>query len=361
MSFQWIPAQIDIESRPNGTDSDSFYTGFKPGYYLGKETDNGYYIINTYGYSNFGYNPSEQEAWVMTRYPFHRFLVSAFTSADDAVDSFYMTPNVTNGVGMSIRDSSNQYTYFGKPVYYGGGYCLKYSPSEGKYIIVAASDEKPFTEPTYSTNVLSGGLSGDYFWKGTVDELYLNSGTTYSNVTFSLTGASDEYKSYNDDYIDHFTLESKVDCFKCTTPASLSARTQRPAGEYTNEETGEKRIVGSKSYMGGDGSLWYGHSLSGRFQPPYWESLMHGRITYRANTTYWGNAWVGSESQTELYVYPNAQNPLPNSFTLRRYKWNVETSTYDEIVSAAIAMEKGPYYLLSSESTILMGECSQWR
>lgn len=352
MSWQWIPAELDVNPHNSGSEPTLTETinGWRPGYYIGEGNDDGYYIVNAAGYRNFG---TSDPNWIVTTYPYQQFSVSACTSADSVVSEFIMDFN-----------AENQMFYFGKPVYYGNNYVLKYSPTNGSYVIMTRDYSSVRSEPVYSVNVLSGGLSGDHYWIGNVTDLDLDVGTRYGPITFALIGAVDQYKDSNPSYIAHFLLESKINYYKYID----NSGDQLPAGKYEHSETGETITVGSQTYAGDDGSIWIGHHLSsteiGTMDSPYFQSN-HGRLYYAESTEYWGNCWkTNAAAEAPVFIYRTSQSDpskLPNSFTLSYYVWDSDLSTYKINSDGNITLTLGPYQLLSVESSIMMGEVSQWR
>lgn len=363
MSFQWVPAQLDVEQR-SASDSSSLANGWRAGYYVGKGRDEGLYIVNARGYTNMGSsNYGSSPVWIVTEYPFGRFSVSAYTSADTVAESFYMTYSGATGTySASDRNLERQQIYFGKPVYYGSSYALQYSPTENGYIIIDGYTDDRLSEPCYSTNVLSGGISGDHFWKSSATELHLDTGTgRYSSpVYFYLAGAEDEYKNNRSDYISYFYLEAKPDYYRYTSPSATSADDERPAGEYTNPDSGKKITIGIKCYKGDDNSVWRGFDLCSN--SPYYDCVDHGKLRWYTNTDNWGDCWhTVAGAHAPLWVYQTSNKDLPDSFTLQYNSWNEDLSAYQVCSQYNIQMELGPYQLLTADSTVLMGEVSEWR
>lgn len=374
MSWQWIPAEITPVVGANALNSYTYnYEQFRPGYFIGKDKDKDLYLValDTY-YPNYNeaYSViSSMNNWIMVSDPNLCFKVSAYTSADVFKGE---TTVAQGGIGAGSQpyvNQDNQHTYFGKPSYNGGGLILQYSVSEGAYIIYDSAYRDINCEPVYSTNQLSGGLSGDHFWKSNVTDLDIYSGVDYGSVEgirFNLAGAKDRVEAgdWGDDYTKYYIALPYLDYYKYSSPSEISAYDEYPAGEYTNPRTGETKTVGIKTYKGDDNSIWKGFRLNStsNWNPPYYESVEHGRITYTKNTTDWGNAWVSpGGNKAPKYVYPNALSALPDSFTLKYFEYDEELSAYSEVLSASIQMAKGPYQILSSDSSILMGEFSQWR
>ena len=357
MSWQWVPAQLDAEYRDPIDPFYNRYNGFRPGYYVGLSAEAGLYMVNGSGYANL---PSSMSGdWIITNKPFPQFTASAMTSADEVVGTY------TFAFNNNSEAEWTQVVYFGKPVYSGYDYVMKYSPSENVYIIVDA--DKRCVEPIYSTDLLSGGISGDWFWKSGAQRIRMGTGP----VTFNLAGAQDRYKEWEgEDYIDHFIVSSDFEYYAYSSPSAISAYDEYPAGEYTNNKTGEQITVGTKTYKGtnpfGGESFWKGHQLKSTrtgSRAPYYQSAIYGQIRYFSDDSRWGPCWRTPGSKpSPVYVYNDgALSALPPSFTLSYYEWNDELTAYQAVTSNDIDMELGPYQLVSADNTILMGEVSIWR
>lgn len=378
MSWQWIPAQIDAYVGANALDhnTDGLYD-FRPGYFVGQNYDEGLYLVYNAVY-NERYNRADSvisstNNWLLVSNPNIGFSVSAFTSADVLVDEFKMYVGRVGQETTIAQNYEDQFltVYAGKPVYYGDSYSMFYSYSEGGYIIQRNDYRNICTEPVYSTNTLSGGISGEYFWKSSITDFDSGAGVYYDEVSpipFEVAGAVEQYKkNWGSDYIDHFKVLPYLDYYQYSSPSDISALDEWPAGEYTNVYTGEKKVVGTKCYKGSDNSVWKGHRLgrSGN-SGEYWMSDEWGgyskRMRYFTNDPEFGNCWatVGG-SKDPFFVYPNSLSVLPNTFTLQRWEWDADLSTHQHVTSADITLQRGPYQLLSSDNTILMGEFSQWR
>lgn len=360
MSWQWIPAQLEIRGATPNSQPGNYYAGYKPGYYIGKGRDEGKYLVNAYGYSGFGYGPTDKDAWIIVSDVCPRFAVSAYTSSDALADSFHFVwGNGNRGNSQSSREEREQEIYFGKPKYVSdsSSFCLKYSPTEGRYIIVerGLNHANDYLEPIYSTNVLSGGLSGDYYWKAdaAVTDLQIDTPT----ITFSLTGATTDYMA-SEDYIDHFTISSDMDFYSYNVSCATSADDERPAGLYTNKN-GDEIEVGIRTYKSDDGAIWRAHDLCSN---PHYDSFEHGRLAFTLSTEDWGDCWVTSTRAEEpKYVYQSSLSSLPDTFVLEYYEYDSEASAYVAVPSCDLTMVKGPYQLLSVANSITMGEYSQWR
>lgn len=373
MSWQWIPAEISPVVGGSSMQSYNYnYDQYKPGYYIGKNKDTGLFLVplNNYypRYNEADSVISSTNNWIMVTDPNLCFQVSAYTSADVLKGEYQLTQSDSAGSQPYVNQTI-QNTYFGKPVYHGAGVHLQYSISENAYIIYDTAYRGICCEPVYSTNQLSGGLSGDYFWKSNVTDLDIYSGVNYGSVSpirFNLAGAYSQITEggWDPDYTHYWLLLPYLDYFKYSSPAELSAYDEHPAGEYTNPRTGETKTVGIKTYKGDDNSIWKGFNLksTSSWDRPYYESALHGKISYTKNTSDWGDAWVTPNGNKQpKYVYPNALSALPDHFTLKYFEYDEELSAYSEVLSNSIEMAKGPYQLLSSDSSVLMGEFSQWR
>lgn len=374
MSWQWIPAQIDAIPTTNAyEDSLDSLTQYRPGYYVGKDRDNGF-VLTTLGLMSRWYgdqtNLSSGNGWIITDNPNISFSCSSYTSADTLLDSWTMSIQDGGSTITHIYNSSIQRVYYGKLVFNGSSYWLYYSKSQNRYIIRKPNyNEMTISEPVYSTDSLSGGISGDYFWSGPTDLDFTTSYTSQGPIGFALEGAKDQYKNNaGQDYIDHILIEPHLNYYTYSSPASLTAYDEVPAGEYTNPTTGDKKIVGTKCFKGSDNSVWRGHGVGRGRNYEYWESEEWGgygnRLRYYLNDSQYGNCWGtvhNASSHQPYFVYPNALSVLPDSFDLQRYEWNTETSAYEHITSADISLELGPYQMLSSDGTIVMGDYAQWR
>lgn len=375
MSWQWVPAQIDAIPTYSASESaGDALKQYKPGYYVGKDRDNGY-ILATFDLISRWYgdqtNLSSKNGWIITDNPNISFSCSAYTSADTLLNEWIMGIQYNNSTINSLYNDSIQRIYYGKLVFSGNSRWLHFSKSQDRYIIRSPGyNENAISEPVYSTDSLSGGLSGDYFWSGS-QNLDFSSGYN-GPINFTLDGAVEQYKSGNPDYVDHILIEPHLNYYTYSSPNELTAYDEVPAGEYTNPATGDKIIVGTKCFKGSDNSIWRGHSVgrntSSNYSREYWESDEWGgygkRLRYYLNDSEYGNCWGtvhNASTHQPFFVYPNALSALPNSFDLQRYEWNADLSAYEHITSADISLELGPYQMLSSASTILMGDYAQWR
>ena len=371
MSWQWVPAQLDVfVGKDSGQRSWEDWDDYRPGYFVGKSSDAGFYLVanDTYDqrYNRANSVLSSTNNWMIVSDPIVSFKVSAFTSADAFIgESTFYPSNAATGSTIYQYSGQAQTVYGGKPIYYctrNGSKRLFYSISEGTYIIIDGIPEI-CTEPIYSLNTLSGGISGDHFWEGAGPNL-----DTFvtSPITFSLAGASQQYMdTEGEDYIAYYLALPYLDYYKYSSPASISALDEWPAGEYTNANTGEVKIVGMKCYKGDDGSVWRGYSVGKRSEN--WRSNSWGgaanRLRY-TNSDEYGDCWLTVHNATRhdpYFVYQNSLSTLPNSFTLERFEWDELSGAYVHQENKDIDLELGPYQMLSSESYVLMGEVSQWR
>lgn len=373
MSWQWIPAQIDVFfGKDAGLDSyDDWTFDYRPGYFEGRDNDAGLYLIANETYDQRHRTAdsvlSSTNNWMIVSDPVVCFKVSAFTSADTLIeeDTFYPA-NVTSGlIAAQQYVGQVQTIYGGKPVYYctqNGGLRLFYSISEGTYIVAEGTPEI-CTEPIYSLNTLSGGINGDHFWKGGVPHLDT---LVTEPMNFYLDGASQQYiDDAGEGYTERYSMLPYLDYYKYSSPSNISAFDEWPAGEYTNERTGKVKVVGVKCYKGNDDSIWKGYKIG--TQSEIWVSNSWGgaaNCLRYTNSDEYGNCWITDHNRLRhepYFVYQNSLSTLPDSFTLERFKWDELSGAYAHEESADIDLARGPYQLLSSESSVLMGEVSQWR
>ena len=371
MSWQWIPAQLQ-----ETIGSDSLVAGTQtaldwfPGYYVGKDKDDGMMICKV---SNERYPPIQSSnKWILTDYPHICLSATAYNENGDEewTKTFYIIePGVT--IPISLTDDEQLY-YAGKYVFFAGSYILQYSITENGYIIWntahsgyrgndSASGTKTVpSEPVYSFDTMSGKVLGDYYWKSNVEQFGFHTQTT----TFTLAGAVDRYKEQFDTNaitqivvgvdFSHFWLYS--------SPSQFSSQETPPVGEYTNAVTGEKYLVGLASFLGSDNSVWTMNNYG--LTSEYWMSEQHngysGRLYKPRNANYWGTA---HSSRRPYYVCNTDLSSLygQTSLTLQNQEYNSTTGAYEHIVSGDITLTQGPMQLVSSDSTILMGEVSMWR
>ena len=368
MAWQYIPAQLQQVERDY---NDSRYTQatFPPGYYLGTKADEGKLLLQTTSARSANSPIYSANGWLICEKPWLEFSVSGLSSAGELVWSGTFAPFGWNADSSTTQDIATDEcaVYCGKPVFSDGGRFLHYSPTEGKYILRVQA-QGILHEPCYSLNMLSGGTSGEYFFKSNLDSLTVDSSwdswqRQAEAFTLSLAGATDEAKDV--DYINGYTAKAEVKLDGYWTykgNPETSAFDEAPAGIYENKATSATWEVGTKTYLSTDGEgkreVWKGRRLKSRYAQFVSES--YGILASAANTDAFGRCWW-TGGRTATYVFQTGEDAtLPDSFTLARYEKNDEDE-WEPVPSGNLEMSLGPYVLDKTENEIKMGEFTLWR
>lgn len=390
MSWKWIPAQldqylgseIDINSNsPNQQFQDQLWV---PGYYLGEKYTKDYPFVLTH-LNPSQYNPlSSTNGWVVSRYPYwcYQYMLYDENGNELLNEPSLLTP--INGVdpfdeGIQGNNGSPQFNsyqnlYGGKPVWWGSyelnyftrSIAMFYSTTEQKFIIFSYSDlgsgYNILHEPVYAPNTLSGGNTGEYFWKSGAEFL----DPTQGPWDFNLAGGVDSYEGIDGTKVAKITVSLKADQFYTySSPASVQSQETPPAGEYTNPVTGDKKLVGLASFVGNDGSIWTMHNYG--LTSEYWVSEQHGGINnalwHPRNANYWvsDNDWRPSHPPYFICNVGLSSLYGQTNLLLENQEYDSQTSSYNHVVSGDVTLNPGPMQLVKEEDTILMGELAIWR
>ena len=363
--FQYIPAQLQQVSTWYNDSLDTMGE-FRPGYYLGMKADEGKLLLQTTSARSHNSPLWSANGWVICETPWLEFSLSGLSSGGELVWEETFRPCGYFGQSSTQQDIATETAvYCGKPVYYGHG-ILHYSPTEGNYIL-RVWEMGVLHEPCYSTNWLSGGVSGEYFFKSGLEDLTVwASWDDWEKVpqpfTMTLAGATEEARE--GDYYNGYSVkgEVKLDGFWFYEGSpETSAQDEPPAGRYRNAKTGEIWEVGVKTYASEDGegkrSIWKGARLNST--SPRYVSEDYGTLGYAANNADFGSCfWTGGRTAT--YVYRTSSRTLPDSFTLERYEKG-DGDEWQAVASANLEMTLGPYITGEEENKVLMGEFTLWR
>jgi hypothetical protein len=354
-----------------------------PGYYLGEQYTQDYPFVLTHIFPNT--QPiASSNGWVVSRYPYWCYQAMAYDENGSALfnEPALLTP--INGVDPfdegiqgsngSTQLNSYQNLYGGKPVwwgsfelnYFGRNIAMYYSTTEQKYVIYTYSNMgngyNTLHEPVYAPNTLSGGNTGEYFWKSGAE--YLD--PTLGPWEFNLAGGVDSYEGIDGTKIMKFIVSLKADQFYTySSPASVRSQETPPAGEYTNPVTGDKKLVGLASFKGNDNSLWTMNNYG--LTSEYWVSEQHGGITnalwHPRRQNYWITDNYYASGNKPYYKCNTGLSSLygQSSLTLEYYEWNADLSADEHIAQNDIQLTPGPMQLVKKDDTILMGELAIWR
>lgn len=392
MSWKWIPAQLDqyigseIRNYSNVPDTLFMDQEWVPGYYLGEQYTQDYPFVLTHIHPNT--QPiASSNGWVVSTYPFwcYQFMLYDENGNELLNEPGVFTPilgvDVTGQTEQDSQQLANSYQtlYGGKPVWWGTypeGYSLTrtlamyFSTTEQKFIIYRYTDfgngYNNLHEPVYSPNTLSGGNTGEYFWKMAdgADSDYLD--PTKGPWDFNLTGGVDSYEGIDGTKIAKITVSLKADQFYTySSPASVRSQETPPAGEYTNPVTGDKKLVGLASFKGNDNSLWTMNNYG--LTSEYWVSEQHGGIDNALFHPNGENNWFSynryASGHKPYYKCDTDLSSLygQSSLTLEYYEWNEGLSANEHIAQNDIQLTPGPMQLVKKDATILMGELAIWR
>jgi len=328
MSYTYIQAKINDLSYKNDY--------LQPyGYFIGERTDSKYLIIP-------GLTPVDEYETELTWYLVEK--TNAFPYFE-----------LSGGQGDTLHRL--EWDYNGQPAYGGQDYLLYSSIYAGEYIVTTFYHEH---EPVFSIDLLSGGLSGDYYYRTGVTSVgYYMEADQYdlrdapTPIECQISGAVPS------DVPQKLILKAKWNRWKYAGEQGDDA----PAGKFVNEDTGAELYVGMRSYQcQEDNTIWVGYGLSSK--NAYWqeEKGLSFKLRHLSAFGDWGEGWYAGNLSGEAWVYPNGLSVIDaGSFTVQNYQYNSEKEKLIHIPANDLHFLKGPWRLGTTIGNIYMGEVSLWR